>query len=728
MKFFIRLILSAIFALAYGNAAPKKDITLEDILKTNKFSTQSITGLKSMKDGEHYTSLVNSKSQIVQYSYKTGETIDTLFSIVGIDGLRAIQDYEFSADESKILFYTNPERLYRHSFFADYFLWDKQAEKLQKLTEKNKVRIASLSPDGSKAAFVFENNLYVKDLISGKEIQVTADGQTNKIQNGTPDWVYEEEFAFSRAYEWSPDGKMIAYLRFDESMVATFNMTRFKGTFPDLKENEIYPENYTFKYPKAGEKNAIVSVHVYDLKKRKTRIMDIGAETDQYIPRIKWMPNSEKLAILRLNRLQNHLEILLADPKNGKSTVIYNDQETEYVDDRAFDSFTFVNDEQFLIANEKNEETHIILYSLKDGQIRNLTEKGHEVARFYGLDEKNRLVFYLAYGDNPCNNLIMAADLEGNVSALIDHEGTNSPAFSHTFQYFINNFENSLTPKRVTLHDAKGNLIRLLEDNQAVKDSLENYNFATRDFFTFTTDENIALHAWIQKPVDFDPAKKYPVLIDQYSGPGSQSVRNNWICDWYQSFNAKGYIVVAVDTRGTGGRGEKFKKITYKQIGKYESDDLVATAKYLQTLDFVDPDRIGIWGWSYGGYTTLLAMQKGQGIFRAGVAVAPVTDYRFYDTIWTERYNSTPQLNPDGYAENSALVTAKNLKGKLLIVHGTADDNVHAQNTYEYVEELVQANIQFDMMFYTNRNHSIYGGNTRYHLFTKITDFFLNNL
>ena len=725
---FFKFSIILFFLITLVSADAKSDITLEDVLKEEKFAVKSISGLKSMNDGEHYTSLVDDETKIVKYSYKTGEVVDTLFSIDKFDNIEDIYDYEFSNDEHKILFYTNRERIYRHSFYADYYIWNSASEKLEKLTEKDKIKIASLSPSGSKAAFVYKNNIYIKDLKSGKEKQITFDGEYNKIQNGTPDWVYEEEFSFIKAYHWSPDGKFIAYMKSDESNVRTFNITRFKGANPSLDENEIYPENYTFKYPKAGEKNSIVSVHVYNLEKDKTKTMNIGKETDQYIPRTKWTPDSKKLAILRLNRLQNHLEILMANPTKGKSKVIYEDKETEYVDDEAFDSFTFVNDEHFLIVNEQIGFQHVSLYALKGTKIRTLTESGNELQKFIGYDKKNKKIYYMAFGDSPQNNMLMSADLDGKVKKLLENKGVNSAKFSKSFKYFINNFENVFTPKQITLHDSDGELIRTLKDNQAVLDTLENYNISMKEFFTLTTDEDIKLNGWMLKPVDFDINKKYPVLIDQYSGPGSQSVKNKWSCNWYQHLTANGYIIVAVDVRGTGGRGEKFKKITYKQIGKYESDDLIGTAKYLQTLDYINPERIGVWGWSYGGYTTLLAMQKGNGIFKAGISVAPVTDYRFYDSIWTERYNSTPQLNSEGYAENSALLNAADLQGNLLIIHGTADDNVHAQNTYEFVEELVQADIQFEMMLYTNRNHSIYGENTRYHLFRKISDFIFNNL
>ena len=724
------ILLMSVFTLLLF--AEKQDITLKKVIKDGTFSVKGIYGLKSMADGAHYTSLKDGKTMLAKYEYATGEAVDTLLNLADIDNddIKSIYDYELSEDEQKILFYTNRKRIYRHSFYADHYIYDTQTEKLISLTDKDHQRVAKISPDGSKVAFVFENNMYIKNLASGKEKQITFDGVYNKIQNGTPDWVYEEEFSFFLAYQWSPDSKKIAFLKSDEEQIKTFNMTKFRGTHPDLKENELYPENYTFKYPKAGEKNSIVTVHVYDLENGKTKQMKTGKETDQYIPRIKWLPNSEKLAILRLNRLQYHLEILLATPKNGKSKVIYEDKETEYVEDGTFDSFTILGDnEHFIIQNEKSGFNHLYLYDFKGKTEKALTNGEFEVKRYYGYNEKSQKLFFTMVDGSPINTALYSVDINGeNFQKLSTQTGVNSAKFSSSFKYYINTFESATTPDYITLNDADGKVIRVLEDNQALLDTLENYNFSPKEFFSYKNSEGVELNCWMLKPVNFDSNKKYPVIIDQYSGPGSQSVKNDWSCDWYQSLIAQGYIVVAVDTRGTGARGEAFKKITYKQLGKYESIDLVETGKYLKTLDYIDPERVGIWGWSYGGYTTLLALETGEGTFNMGISVAPVTDYKYYDTIWTERFNSTPQDNPEGYKAWSALERAKDLQGKLLIVHGTADDNVHAQNTYEFIEQLVQNEIQFDMMMYTNRNHSIYGGNTRYHLFTKITNYILENL
>lgn len=727
-----KLIILFILFFTFSYGAGKKEITLEKVVKENIFKEKDIKGLKSLADGDHYTSIDKDKKQLIKYAYQTGEAVDTLLNLKPIKkyDIKDISGYEISADGNKILFYTNKKQIYRRSYYADYYIKNRATNKIQQLTEKKNIRIADLSPDGKRVAYVHKNNIYYKDLESEQEYQITHDGEKNKIQNGTPDWVYEEEFGFNKAYAWSPDNKMIAYIRFDEREVKTFNMTLFQASHPTLEDNKLYPENYTFKYPKPGEKNSIVSVHVYHLKSKETIDMKIGNDSEQYVPRIKWFPNSRHLAIFRLNRLQNHFEILQGDPKNGRTGVIYEDKESEYVEDGTFDAVTFLRDnKRFIVMNETTGYQHLFLHHVNGKKLNAITQGEFDVQKYYGLNEEKGRVFFSAFDNSPLNVSLFSIDLDGNnLKRLTKNKGRNSADFSKNNKFFINKFSNKSTPKTVTLHNCDGELIRTLEDNQQVLDSLENYQFSEMEFFTFRTSEDVELNGWMLKPVDFDAEKQYPVLIDQYSGPGSQSVQNEWNCNWYQHFIAQDYIVVSVDPRGTGGRGEEFKKMTYMEMGKYETLDLIETAKYLQDLKYIDPERIGIWGWSYGGFTTLLAMEKGNGIFKAGVAVAPVTTWRFYDSIYTERFMRTPQENPSGYDDNSPLFFADQLQGKLLICHGSADDNVHMQNTMEFIDDLVQADKQFDMMIYTNRNHSIYGGNTRYHLMRKICDFLLENL
>ncbi len=727
-----KLIILFILFFTFSYGAEKKEITLEKVVKENIFKEKDIKGLKSLADGDHYTSIDKDKKRLVKYTYQSGDAVDTLLNLNQIKNhdIKDITGYEISADGNKILFYTNKKQIYRRSYYADYYIQNQATNKIQQLTKKKNIRIASLSPDGSRVAYVYKNNIYYKDLESEQEYQVTHDGEKNKIQNGTPDWVYEEEFGFNKAYAWSPDSKMIAFIRFDESEVKTFNMTLFQASHPTLEDNQLYPENYTFKYPKPGEKNSIVSVHIHHLKSKETTEMKIGNDSEQYVPRIKWFPNSRHLAIFRLNRLQNHFEILRGSPKNGRTGVIYEDKETEYVEDGTFDAVTFLGDnKRFIVMNETTGYQHLFLHHVNGKKLNAITQGEFDVQKYYGLNEEKGRVFFSAYDNSPLNVSLFSIDLDGNnLKRLTKNKGRNSADFSKNNKFFINKFSNKSTPKTITLHNCDGELIRTIEDNQQVLDSLENYQFSEMEFFSFRTSENVELNGWMLKPVDFDANKKYPVLIDQYSGPGSQSVQNEWNCNWYQSLIAQDYIVISVDPRGTGGRGEEFKKMTYMEMGKYETIDLIETAKYLQGLEYVDPKRIGIWGWSYGGFTTLLAMEKGNGIFKAGVAVAPVTSWRFYDSIYTERFMRTPQENPSGYDDNAPLNFVDQLQGKLLICHGSADDNVHVQNTMEYIDDLVQANKRFDMMVYTNRNHSIYGGNTRYHIMRKIYDFILENL
>ncbi|MDF1550598.1 MAG: S9 family peptidase, partial [Bacteroidales bacterium] len=583
---------------------------------------------------------------------------------------------------------------------------------------------------GSKVAFGYQNNLYIKDLASGQEIQVSTDGEKNKVLNGIPDWVYEEEFSFSKAFDWSADGNKLAYIRFDESKVRTFDMTVFAGDKPRFEENKLYPENRQWKYPKAGEDNSIVSVHIFDLETNKTVKAAIGTETDIYIPRIKWTKDPNQLSIIRLNRLQNHIEMLFADAATGKTNVIYSEKNKYFIDADVLDHFSFLDDgKHFVYMSEKNGYFHIYYQSFDGKEIKQITNGNWDVTDFEGYDEKNKLFYYTSAEASPMARDLYVVDLKGkNKRKLSSQTGSNSANFSNGFQYYINTFSSIDEPTYVTLHDAKGSLIRILADNKKVAEKVKEYGGINKSFFSFKTSENVELNGWMIKPYNFDPNKKYPVLMYQYSGPNSQTVLNRWSVGWENLLAQKGYIVVSVDGRGTGARGEAFRKITYLQLGKYETIDQIETAKYLGSIDYVDAKRIGIWGWSFGGFETLLALTKGSEYFKAGIAVAPVTNWRYYDNIYTERFMRKPQDNASGYDDNSPINFAENLKSKLLLVHGTADDNVHVQNSMEMSEALVQAEKQFSQFYYTNRNHGIYGGNTRFHLYTMMTNFVLENL
>ncbi len=702
----------------------------DDFLKNYSFYSPLETLGESMKDGEHYTEMDN--GSIKKYSYANSKEVETLFEWekVKTEGLKPFTNYTFSADESKILFYTNRQAIYRRSFTADYYVYDRVKGSLTRLSENGAQQLATFSPDGQKVAFVRKNNLFYTDLTSGKEIQITTDGKFNYVLNGAPDWVYEEEFEYNQAFEWSPDSKVLAWVRFDESKVPEFGMNLFQGAAPPKNEYKLYPGNYVFKYPKAGEPNSVVSIHTYNLENTAVQKMDIGSETDIYIPRIRWSKMPNTLAIFRLNRLQNHFELLFANAQNGSSQVVYSEQNKYYIDEDMFDNIYFLEDgNQLIYRSEKSGFEQIYLYNFKNKQETQLTTGNVDVMDFYGFNEKQKTIYYSTAEPKPYQREIWMASWDGKKKTKLSQiTGMNMALFSEGYKYCILVGSNSNTPPVSKLLDAKGKEIRVIDDNKALREKLSGYKFNTPEFFSFKTGEDVELYGWMLKPNDFDPAKKYPVFMTQYSGPNSQSARDSWSLSWENYLAQSGYLVVCVDGRGTGARGEAFRKSTYMQLGKYETIDQIQTAKYLGSLPYVDANRIGIWGWSFGGFISANCMVKGEGVFKAGIAVAPVTNWRYYDNIYTERFMRTPQENPKGYDDNSPLFFAKDLKGSLLLCHGLADDNVHVQNTYEFSERLVQANKQFDMQIYTNRNHNIVGGNTRYHLYTKMTNFILDKL
>ncbi len=705
---------------------------ITDFTKDNTFSAQSVQGLKSMKDGLYYTISEAGNTQIVRYNYKTGQKEGIILDLKKIKDcpIKSFTDYQFSDNERKLLLTTAPQNIYRRSFTAEYYIWDSLTDDVTPLSDKGRQQIATFSPDGERVAFVRDNNIFVKSLRFGTENQVTTDGEHNKVINGVPDWVYEEEFEFNKALAWSPDSRHLAFYRFDETNVPVFNITRYKGDFPTFQQNALYPENYTYKYPKAGEINSTVQIFVYDIIDKNSVKVDIGAETDQYIPHIQWSNNPRILAVLRLNRLQNKLDYLFANPSTGVSHVVLTEGNKRYIDDETFKNLFFLqNNNQFVISSERDGYNHFYLYDLNGSFVKQITKGNYDVTDFYGYDPINKVFYYQAAGKSPMRREIYAVSYdERKKECLSTREGTNSALFSEGFKYYINYFSNAKTPTCVTLHNNQGKLIRVLEENSALKNKLKDYLYNNKEFFSFKTSQGTELNGWTIKPVNFDPNKKYPVVMTQYSGPNSQQVLDDWSIDWDNYLSQQGYLVVCVDPRGTGARGEEFRKCTYLQLGKLESDDQIEAAKYLTTLAYVDANNMAIWGWSYGGFMVNLCLEKGNGIFKAGIAVAPVTNWRFYDSVYTERYMRTPQENPDGYDQNSPLFHAEDLKGHLLLIHGTADDNVHFQNSMEFSEKLVQANIQFDMHVYTNRNHSIYGGNTRTHLYTLFTDFLNQNL
>lgn len=711
-----------------GQEKGEKQLSLETILKSGQFYPHGVRGISPLKDGELFARITS--DSIVAYSYKTGKAVRT---IVASDELIppgdsvpiSLRNYKLSNDETKILFATKTESIYRRSSRSYYYVFDTKTKKLTPLSDNGKQRLADFSPDASKVAFVRENNLFIIDLNTGKEQQITFDGEKEHIINGTTDWVYEEEFSVTKGFCWSPDGKKLAFMRFDESNVKEWTLTYY---------GELYPERYHYKYPKAGEDNSIVTVHIYSLETGQTIPVDTGPETDQYIPRIKWTSDNNKLAVYRVNRLQNKLEILFADADSGKSQVVFTEKNKYYIEDANYDAIRFADDaNRIFLTSERDGYNHIYIYDISKGELQQITTGSWDVTDLTGVDQKNEKIYYQSAEVSPLDRNVYVIGFDGkNKKCLTPEAGTNSARFSSNFKYFIKVWSDATTPPVYSVNYGKnGKLIRVLEDNEKLKELRAEYNLQPKEFFTITTADGVKLNAWKILPPDFNPEKQYPVLFDIYGGPGSQTVRNNFGSGnmWSEYLAGQGIVVVSVDNRGTGARGEAFKKITYMQLGKYETQDLIASARYLAGLPWVDKDHIGIFGWSFGGYMASLCMTKGSDVFDVGIAVAPVTNWRYYDNIYTERFMRTPQENPDGYDDNSPINFADQLKGKFLLIHGMADDNVHPQNTYDFITALVAADKDFELMLYPNSNHGIYTGkNTRFHLYEKMTDFLLENL
>jgi len=703
----------------------QKDITLEDIWG-GTFRTERMDALHSMNNGQQYSVLNfdrESRSTSVDiYDYKTLKKVSTLVSSADLEGVPYFTDYKFSDDETMILLSTEEESIYRRSSLGIYYVYDLQASKLTKIAEK-KVQEPTFSPDGNKVAYGYQNNLYIKDLKSGDTKQITFDGETNKIINGITDWVYEEEFGFVRAFEWNANGSYLAYIRFDETEVPEFSM--------DIYGTALYPSEQTFKYPKAGEKNSLVSLHMYDVNADKTTPIEVSKPySDFYIPRIKWTNNPEVLSAQYMNRHQNELDLWFINAKIATSKLVLEERDKAYVD--ITDNLTFLKDHSFIWTSEKDGYNHIYHYD-KEGKLINQVTKGNwEVTNYYGYDAKTDRIFYQSVENGSINRDVYSIKLNGrDKERLTKSEGTNSASFSADFSYFINSFSSATTPPEYTLNSAaSGNLIKSIKDNDALSQKLANYKTSAKEFSTINVNGN-DLNMWMVKPSDFDPNKKYPLFMYQYSGPGSQSVSNSWNGSndyWFQFLAQKGYIIACVDGRGTGLKGAEFKKVTQNQLGKYEVEDQIEAARQLGKLPYIDETRIGIWGWSYGGFMSSNCLFQGADVFKMAIAVAPVTSWRFYDTIYTERYLTTPQENESGYDDNSPLSHVDKLKGDFLLIHGSADDNVHLQNTMRLVEALIQADKQFDWGVYPDDNHGIYGGNTRLHLYKKMTSFLDENL
>lgn len=720
-----------------GFAQGGKALDLKEI-NSGKFSPENIYGVVPMPDGEHYTQRNAEGTQIVKYSFRTGEPVEVVFDVAKAREcpFKKFDSYQFSPDGSKVLIATETTPIYRHSYTAVHYLYPvKRNDKgvttnniVEKLSDGGPQQAPVFSPDGNLVAFVRDNNIFLVKLLYGNsESQVTEDGKLNSVLNGIPDWVYEEEFGFNRALEFNADNTMLAYVRFDESEVPSYTFPLFAGEAPRNNALQDYPGEYTYKYPKAGYPNSKVSVHTFDIKSKVTRQVKLPIDADGYIPRIRFTQDPNKLAIMTLNRHQNHFDMYFADPRSTVCKLALRDESPYYINENVFDNIRFYPD-NFSFVSDKSGYPHLYWYSMNGNLIKQVTSGNYEVKSFIGWNPDTNEFYYTSNEESPMRQAVYKIDRKGKKVKLSNQQGTNSPIFSSSMKYFMNKFTSLDTPMLITLNDNTGKVLKTLVTNDKLKEKLAGYAIPQKEFFTFKTTEGVDLNGWMMKPVNFDPSKRYPVLMFQYSGPGSQQVLDKWGISWETYMASLGYVVACVDGRGTGGRGSEFQKCTYLNLGVKEAKDQVEAAKYLGGLPYVDKGRIGIWGWSFGGYMTIMSMSEGTPVFKAGVAVAAPTNWKYYDTVYTERFMRTPKENAEGYKAASAFSRADTLHGNLLLVHGMADDNVHFQNCTEYAEHLVQLGKQFDMQVYTNRNHGIYGGNTRNHLYTKLTNFFLNNL
>uniref|UniRef100_UPI004027FCCF DPP IV N-terminal domain-containing protein n=1 Tax=Prevotella sp. TaxID=59823 RepID=UPI004027FCCF len=710
-------------------------LTLPDIT-SGKFAAKTVNGINPIEGTDTYARISQDGERVVCCSFKTGKELSVLFDVKNTMGCKidGFDDYVLSPDGKRMLIQTKTERIYRRSFKADFYIYNIESRRLDRLSDGDKQQIPTWSPDGQQVAFVRGGNIFlVKLLYDNAEIQVTKDGKFNEVINGLPDWVNEEEFGFNSALTFNADGTMICWIRYDESKVKTYSLEMYKGMKPAKEEYDTYPGFYSYKYPKAGEDNSTVSAWSYDIKSHKINRLQVPLDADGYMPRIKPTNDPMRIVVYTMNRHQDDLCLYAVNPRSTVAQLIIKEHVDKYVREEAMEGVKFVGD-KILLPSDRSGYTKLYIYNMNGQLQRTIGDGNYDITSVYGYDPKTGDVYYQAAALGATDRQVYVTHKNGKTVRLTDREGWNTAFFSGDFQYFVNTWSDYNTPYVFTTRTREGKLINTIEDNKAVKQLVSDYGFCKREPFSFTTSEGVVLNGWMVKPKDFDANKKYPVIMHQYSGPGSQQVTNSWSAGSmgqggaFDSYLAQeGFIVVSVDGRGTGGRGSEFEKCTYLNLGNLESKDQVETALYVGSLPYVDKDRIGIWGWSYGGFNTLMSMSEGRGVFRAGVAIAPPTNWKYYDSVYTERYMRTPKENPDGYATNP-IERASRLHGALLICHGTADDNVHPQNTYEYSEALVQADKDFRELFYTNRNHGIFGGNTRNHLLRQVAQFFKTEL
>ena len=732
MKKILNLLLAAMVALpmlADGN------LSLRNVMD-GTFYPERYYSIVPMNDGEHFARMSNDRKMVLQCSFKSGEVVDTLFDASTARGFgnRHIDGYTFSPDESRMLIQTNTVSIYRRSFTAEHYIYSRKNNKVEALSQNGAQQVPKFSPDGTMIAFVRDNNIFiVKLLFNNSESQVTTDGEFGKIINGVPDWVYEEEFSTNCSYDWSADSKMLAFIRYDESEVMNYDMPMY---IPSATKTEYdpYVKPYSYKYPVAGADNSKVSVHTFDVKSRTTQKIKLEIDSESYIPRIQFTSSPDVLAVITLNRHQSVMDVFAANPRSGLCKRILREESDTYLNEKTFTGIHFY-EKNFILQSERSGYNHLYLYNINGDFVRPITQGEYEITEFFGWDQKKNLFYYASNEGSPLRNNVYKISAKGKKTRLTMGDGTNSAVFSSGLKYFINTFDNITTPHIVTSNDNNGKVLRTLVDNKKLNDRLAGMTLPQKEFFAFTTSDGVSINGWMIKPHDFDASKQYPVVMYQYSGPYSQEVTDSWYTGMYPgaAFEAymceQGFIMVCVDGRGTGGRGTEFGKCTYLKLGYYEPRDQVEAAKYLGSLPYVDKENIGIWGWSFGGYNTIMSMSQKDAVFKAGVAIAAPTDWRFYDTVYTERYMRTPKENKEGYDLGSAVQHAADLNGKLLLIHGTADDNVHFRNMLRYAHAVNQAGKMVEMALYPDSNHSIYfGARTRMHVFERLSKFFIENL
>ena len=728
------LICTTFLMMFVSSVSAAQKLTIADVT-SSKFAPKVVSGINPIEGTDTYARISDDGKRIVTYSFKTGRELSVLFDVNNTMGekIKSFDGYTMSPDGTRMLIQTKTNYIYRRSYTAVHYIYTIASRKLERLSDGGPQQVPTWSSDGQQVAFVREGNIFlVKLLYDNAEIQVTKDGKFNEVINGIPDWVNEEEFGFNRALTFNADGTMLCWIRYDESKVKTYSLQMYKGMRPEHSEYTDYPGFYSYKYPKAGQDNSVVTAWSYDIKSRKTLRLNVPIDADGYMPRIKSTVDPNRIVVYTMNRHQDQLCLYAVNPRTTVAQLLIKESVPKYVQESAVEAIKFVGN-NIILPSDRSGFMNLYIYNM-NGQLQRTIGGKFDITEVYGYDAKTGDVYYQAAALAPTDRQIYVNHKNGKTERLTDAEGWNSALFSGDFQYFINTWSDYNTPYVYTTRTRSGKVISTLQDNCELRQTIKEYGFCKREAFSFTTSEGVTLNGWMLRPLDFDASKRYPVIMHQYSGPGSQQVKNAWNAGSmgqggaYDSYLAQqGFIVVSVDGRGTGGRGAEFEKCTYLNLGDLESRDQVETALYLGTLPYVDKDRIGIWGWSYGGFNTLMSMSEGRPVFRAGVSIAPPTNWRFYDSVYTERYMRTPKENPDGYATNP-IERASKLHGALLLCHGTADDNVHPQNMYEYSEALVQADKDFRELLYTNRNHGIYGGNTRNHLLRQVAQFFMTEL